>query len=80
MENFDIHKVGYRGRMVMDKQTGLLGVIRDKFYSGLYEISLERNATEHAFAIDNSKEYPLEEQMEWPTKTFRKADQLTLID
>ena len=80
MKEFKIHKVGYRGRLVADKSTGLIGQIVDKYYSGLYEVWFEREPYQQEFAIENSEEYPLETQFEFPNRKFKKANQLILID
>jgi len=80
MIDFHIHKVGYRGRLVADIETGLIGRICDKNYSGLYEVWFEREPYQQDFAIENSDEYPLETQQEFPNRKFKKANQLILID
>lgn len=80
MVEFNIYKVGYRERLVADVETGLIGRICDKNYSGLYEVWFEREPYQQAFAIENSEEYPLETQSEYPNRTYKKANQLILID
>ena len=47
MIDFHIHKVGYRERLVADIETGLIGRICDKNYSGLYEVWFEREPYQH---------------------------------
>lgn len=84
MIDFHIHKVGYRGRLVADIETGAIGCIRDKYYSGLYEVWFEYDE----FQIDNiisNPEYnrPIEECFQYspfPNRKFKKANQLILID
>ena len=78
MINFHIHKVGYRGRLVADKTTGLVGRITDKYYSGLYEIWFEREPyqQEHILEHLDVNQYVAE----YPNRAFRKAEQLELLD
>lgn len=80
MIDFHIHKVGYRGRLVADIDTGLIGRICDKNYSGLYEVWFEREPYQQEHAIEVSDQYPLETQSEFPNRSFKKANQLILID
>ena len=78
MKEFKIHKVGYRGRLVADKSTGLIGKIVDKYYSGLYEVWFEREPyqQEHILEHLDVNQYVAE----YPNRAFRKAEQLDLLD
>lgn len=78
MINFHIHKVGYRGRLVADKTTGLVGQIVDKYYSGLYEVWFERKPHEQEHILEHLdvNQYVAE----YPNRAFRKAEQLELLD
>lgn len=78
MKEFKIHKVGYRGRLVADKETGLIGQIIDKYYSGLYEVWFEREPYQQELILEHSdvNQYVAE----YPNRAFRKAEQLELLD
>ena len=78
MKDFKIHMVGYRGRLVADKTTGLVGRIIDKYYSGLYEVWFEREPyqQQHVLEYLTDADYV----QEFPNRAFRKAEQLELLD
>lgn len=84
MIDFHIHKVGYRGRLVADIETGAIGRIIDKTYNGIYEVGFEYDE----FQIDSIISHPelnrpIEECFEYspfPNQRWMKAEQLILID
>ena len=78
MKEFKIHKVGYRGRLVADKETGLIGQIIDKYYSGLYEVWFEREPYQQELILEHLdvNQYVAE----YPNRAFRKAEQIELLD
>ena len=78
MKEFNILKKGYRGRLVADKATGLIGQIVDKYYSGLYEVWFERTDLEQELILQFADVN--QHVAEFPNKKFMKADQLEILD
>ena len=83
MIDFKVDEVGYRGRLVADLETGMIGYIRDKYYSGLYEVMFERDQHDLDLAFlyaETTDPSYLDWMIEYPNRAFRKAEQLELID
>tara|TARA_R100000541_G_scaffold33428_2_gene42047 strand:- start:1395 stop:1637 length:243 start_codon:yes stop_codon:yes gene_type:complete len=69
---------GLRFRLAACNETGAIGMVTDKMYSGLIEILFERDFYQNEHLLDFPEH--AEHAAEWPNKAYRQQDTLTLID